>query len=155
MAGPARSDLRHERVPGGTALFKLRRLLEKHQLGERLFFSVLHALRDRGLRVGIGCLFSAALAHVAPLCANTGKHRTRFQPIRSEGRAGAKDGDLASSFSDSREFDPSQFRCASGLANRRTSVLPESEASIRSHHGFWCCRTSDSQHRSALSGPDR
>jgi IS5 family transposase len=33
-------DLGHERVPDGTTLLRFRRLLEKHQLGEKLFATV-------------------------------------------------------------------------------------------------------------------
>lgn len=45
-------DLGHERVPDGTTLLRFRRLLEKHQLGEKLFATVGQVLQARGMKVG-------------------------------------------------------------------------------------------------------
>lgn len=54
-------DLGRERVPDGTTLLKLRRLLEKHQLGERLFATVGQVLQARGLKVGTGTIVDATI----------------------------------------------------------------------------------------------
>jgi len=54
-------DLGGERVPDGTTLLKLRRLLEKHQLGERLFASVGQVLQARGLKGGTGTIVDATI----------------------------------------------------------------------------------------------
>jgi transposase, IS5 family len=45
-------DLGRERVPDGTTLLKLRRLLETHNLGEALFAKVGEVLQTRGLKGG-------------------------------------------------------------------------------------------------------
>jgi len=47
-------DLARERVPDGTTLSKFRQLLEKHQLGEKLFATVGLVLQARSLKVGVG-----------------------------------------------------------------------------------------------------
>eukprot|EP01036_Dinobryon_divergens_P058207 gene58207-77672_t len=49
-------DLGRERVPDGTTLLKFRRLLEKHQLGEKLFATVGQVLQSRGLKLGTGTI---------------------------------------------------------------------------------------------------
>jgi IS5 family transposase len=54
-------DLGTERVPDGTTLLKFRRLLEKHQLGEKLFAAVGQVLQDRGLKVGTGTIVDATI----------------------------------------------------------------------------------------------
>ena len=54
-------DLGTERVPDGTTLLKFRRLLEKHQLGEKLFATVGQVLQDRGLKVGTGTIVDATI----------------------------------------------------------------------------------------------
>ena len=50
-----------ERVPDGTTLLKFRRLLDKHQLGEKLFATVGQVLQDRGLKVGTGAIVDATI----------------------------------------------------------------------------------------------
>ena len=54
-------DLGTERVPDGTTLLKFRRLLDKHQLGEKLFATVGQVLQDRGLKVGTGAIVDATI----------------------------------------------------------------------------------------------
>ena len=50
-----------ERVPDGTTLLKFRRLLDKHQLGEKLFATVGQVLQDQGLKVGTGTIVDATI----------------------------------------------------------------------------------------------
>ena len=54
-------DLGRERVPDGTTLLRFRRLLEKHQLGEKLFATVGQVLQDRGMKVGTGTIVDATI----------------------------------------------------------------------------------------------
>ena len=54
-------DLGRERVPDGTTLLKFRRLLERHQLGEKLFAAVGQVLQARGLKVGTGTIVDATI----------------------------------------------------------------------------------------------
>ena len=54
-------DLGRERVPDGTTLLKFRRLLEKHQLGEKLFAAVGQVLQARGMKVGTGTIVDATI----------------------------------------------------------------------------------------------
>lgn len=54
-------DLGHERVPDGTTLLRFRRLLEKHQLGEKLFATVGQVLQARGMKVGTGTIVDATI----------------------------------------------------------------------------------------------
>jgi transposase, IS5 family len=54
-------DLGHEQVPNGTTLLRLRRLLEKHRLGEKLFATVGQVLQARGMKVGTGTIVDATI----------------------------------------------------------------------------------------------
>ncbi len=54
-------DLGLERVPDGTTLLRFRRLLEKHDLGEKLFATVGQVLQARGLKVGTGTIVDATI----------------------------------------------------------------------------------------------
>ena len=54
-------DLGRERVPDGTTLLRFRRLLEKHQLGEKLFATVGQVLQARGMKVGTGTIVDATI----------------------------------------------------------------------------------------------
>ena len=54
-------DLGRERVPDGTTLLRFRRLLEKHQLGEKLFATVGQVLQAHGMKVGTGTIVDATI----------------------------------------------------------------------------------------------
>ena len=54
-------DLGRERVPDGTTLLRFRRLLEMHQLGEKLFATVGQVLQARGMKVGTGTIVDATI----------------------------------------------------------------------------------------------
>lgn len=54
-------DLGRERVPDGTSLLRFRRLLEKHQLGEKLFATVGQVLQARGMKVGTDTIVDATI----------------------------------------------------------------------------------------------
>jgi len=54
-------DLGRERVPDGTTLLRFRRLLEKRQLGEKLFATVGQVLQARGMKVGTGTIVDATI----------------------------------------------------------------------------------------------
>ncbi len=68
-------DLGSERVPDGTTLLKLRRLLERHQLGERLFAAVGQVLQQRGLKVGVGTIVDATIIGAPSATKNADKAR--------------------------------------------------------------------------------
>lgn len=68
-------DLGRERVPDGTTLLKFRRLLEKHQLGERLFATVGQVLQARGLKVGTGTIVDATIIGAPSSTKNADKAR--------------------------------------------------------------------------------
>ena len=68
-------DLGTERVPDGTTLLKFRRLLEKHQLGEKLFATVGQVLQDRGLKVGTGTIVDATIIGAPSSTKNADKAR--------------------------------------------------------------------------------
>ena len=68
-------DLGTERVPDGTTLLKFRRLLEKHQLGEKLFATVGQVLQDRGLKVGTGTIVDATIIRAPSSTKNADKAR--------------------------------------------------------------------------------
>ena len=54
-------DLGCERVPDGTTLLKFRRLLEKHQLGEKMFATAGQELQARALKEGTGTIVDATI----------------------------------------------------------------------------------------------
>jgi len=54
-------DLGCEAVPGATTLLKFRRLLERHQLGERLFAEVGRVLQASGMKLASGTIVDATL----------------------------------------------------------------------------------------------
>ena len=54
-------DLGRERVPDGTTLLRFRRLLEKRQLGAKLFATVGQVLQARGMKVGTGTIVDATI----------------------------------------------------------------------------------------------
>ena len=68
-------DLGRERVPDGTTLLKFRRLLEKHQLGEKLFATVGQVLQARGLKVGTGTIVDATIIGAPSSTKNADKAR--------------------------------------------------------------------------------
>jgi IS5 family transposase len=68
-------DLGRERVPDGTTLLKFRRLLEKHQLGEKLFATVGQVLQQRGLKVGTGTIVDATIIGAPSSTKNADKAR--------------------------------------------------------------------------------
>jgi IS5 family transposase len=54
-------DLGRDRVPDATTLLKVRRLLEKRQLGEALFAKVGEVLQVKGMKVGGGTIVDATI----------------------------------------------------------------------------------------------
>ena len=68
-------DLGRERVPDGTTLLNVRRLLEKHKLGEQLFASVGQMLQARGLKVGTGTIVNATIIGAPSSTKNVDKAR--------------------------------------------------------------------------------
>jgi IS5 family transposase len=68
-------DLGRERVPDGTTLLKFRRLLERHQLGEKLFAAVGQVLQQRGLKVGTGTIVDATIIAAPSSTKNADKQR--------------------------------------------------------------------------------
>lgn len=68
-------DLGRERVPDGTTLLKLRRLLERNKLGERLFAKVGEVLQRRGLKVGTGTIVDATIIGAPSSTKNAEKAR--------------------------------------------------------------------------------
>jgi len=68
-------DLGRERVPDGTTLLNVRRLLEKHKLGEQLFASVGQMLQARGLKVGTGTIVDATIIGAPSSTKNVDKAR--------------------------------------------------------------------------------
>ena len=79
-------DLGRERVPDGTTLLKFRRLLEKQQLGEKLFAIVGQVLQAQGLKVGTGTIVDATIIGAPSSTKNADKardpemHQTRKGP---------------------------------------------------------------------------
>ena len=68
-------DLGRERVPDGTTLLKFRRLLERHQLGEKLFATVGQVLQARGLKLGTGTIVDATIIGAPSSTKNADKAR--------------------------------------------------------------------------------
>ena len=68
-------DLSRERVPDGTTLLRFRRLLEKHQLGEKLFATVGEVLQARGLKLGTGTIVDATIIAAPSSTKNADKAR--------------------------------------------------------------------------------
>ena len=68
-------DLGRERVPDGTTLLKFRRLLEKHQLGEKLSATVGQVLQARGLKLGTGTIVDATIIAAPSSTKNADKAR--------------------------------------------------------------------------------
>ena len=68
-------DLGRERVPDGTTLLKFRGLLEKHQLGEKLFATVGQVLQAQGLKVGTGTIVDATIIGAPSSTKNADKAR--------------------------------------------------------------------------------
>ena len=68
-------DLGRERVPDATTLLRFRRLLETHQLGERLFATVGEVLQARGLKLGTGTIVDATIIAAPSSTKNADKAR--------------------------------------------------------------------------------
>jgi len=68
-------DLGSERVPDGTTLLRFRRLLEKHQLGQKLFATVGQQLQARGLKVGTGTIVDATIIGAPSSAKNADRQR--------------------------------------------------------------------------------
>mgnify|MGYP000887722645 FL=1 len=68
-------DLGRERVPDGTTLLKFRRLLEGHQLAEKLFATVGELLQARGLKLGTGTIVDATIIGAPSSTKNADKAR--------------------------------------------------------------------------------
>ena len=68
-------DLGRERVPDGTTLLKFRRLLEKHQLGQKLFAKVGEVLQAKGVKVGTGTIVDATIIGAPSSTKNADKAR--------------------------------------------------------------------------------
>ena len=68
-------DLGRERVPDGTTLLRFRRLLERHQLGEKLFATVGEVLQARGLKLGTGTIVDATIIAAPSSTKNADKAR--------------------------------------------------------------------------------
>ncbi len=68
-------DLGCERVPDGTTLLKLRRLLDDHELGKQLFAKVGEVLQARGLKVGTGTIVDATIIGAPSSTKNADKAR--------------------------------------------------------------------------------
>lgn len=68
-------DLGRERVPDGTTLLKFRRLLERHQLAQKLFATVGELLQARGLKLGTGTIVDATIIGAPSSTKNADKAR--------------------------------------------------------------------------------
>jgi IS5 family transposase len=68
-------DLGRERVPDGTTLLRFRRLLEQHQLGEKVFATVGQVLQERGMKVGTGTIVDATIIGAPSSTKNADKAR--------------------------------------------------------------------------------
>ncbi|GAA0490326.1 IS5 family transposase [Pigmentiphaga daeguensis] len=68
-------DLAVESVPDATTLLKFRRLLEKHELTQKLFAEVNALLEERGLLMREGTIVDATLIAAAPSTKNRAKER--------------------------------------------------------------------------------
>jgi transposase, IS5 family len=68
-------DLGSERAPDATTLLKFRRLLEEHDLGERLFASVNAHLKKNGIKVGGGTIVDATIIAAPSSTKNNQKER--------------------------------------------------------------------------------
>ncbi len=68
-------DLGREPAPDETTVCKFRHLLEKHQLGERLFQAVGEHLQAQGLRVSGGTIVDATILHAPSSTKNKEKQR--------------------------------------------------------------------------------
>ncbi len=68
-------DLGRERVPDGTTLLKFRRLLQKHQLGKKLFAKVGQVSQARGMKVGTGTIVDATIIGAPSSTKNADKER--------------------------------------------------------------------------------
>ena len=73
-------DLGRERVPDGTTLLKFRRLLERHQLAQKLFATVGELLQARGLKLGTGTIVDATIIGAPSSTKNADKARSRDAP---------------------------------------------------------------------------
>ena len=68
-------DLGRERVPDATTLLRLRRLLEKHELGSALLAAVNEQLHQRGVKVGTGTILDATIIAAPSSTKNADKAR--------------------------------------------------------------------------------
>lgn len=68
-------DLGKESVPDETTICKFRHLLEKHQLGNRLFEAVGEFLQDNGFKIANGTIVDATIIHSPPSTKNKDKTR--------------------------------------------------------------------------------
>ena len=64
MRGFARIDLGQAPVPDETTICKFLHLLEKHNLGEKLFKTVNAYLRQSGVKVTTGTIVDSTIIHV-------------------------------------------------------------------------------------------
>ena len=62
-------------MPDATTLLRFRRLLEQHQLGEKLFATVGQVLQTRGLKVGTGTIVDATIIGAPSSTKNADKAR--------------------------------------------------------------------------------
>ena len=79
-------DLGRERVPDATTLLKFRRLLETHNLGEKLFAKVGEVLQGRGLKVGTGTIVDATIIGAPSSTKNADKQRDPEMHQTQKGR---------------------------------------------------------------------
>ena len=68
-------DLGRERVPDATTLLRFRRLLERHELGAKLFDEIGGHLQDEGLSIGTGTIVDATLISAPSSTKNREKTR--------------------------------------------------------------------------------
>jgi IS5 family transposase len=68
-------DLGKEAVPDETTICKFRHLLEKNQLGEKLFSEVAKFLQENGFKIAKGTIVDATIIHSPPSTKNRAKAR--------------------------------------------------------------------------------
>jgi len=68
-------DLGREAVPDATTLLKFRHLLERHQLGERLFAEAGRVLQDSGMTLKTGTIVDATIIAAPSSTKNANKER--------------------------------------------------------------------------------
>jgi len=68
-------DLGEEPVPDETTICKFRHLMERHNLGDRLFYLVNHYLKENGLKVSRGTIVDASIISAPSSTKNKKKQR--------------------------------------------------------------------------------